>query len=67
MRAQVVIDRAGRVMLTVPGPVTPANVVAIRDAFNDWRDAQPPELLVVPEADVVRVETIELAIPEATA
>lgn len=61
----LVIDARGRMILAVPGSVSPDMRQMIRDQFNAWRDAQPPELLIVPAAEVVRVVEIDIDLAPA--
>ena len=63
MTATLVVDAQGRMVLSIPAPVSPAMKAAIQASFDAWRNAQPPELLIVPESEVVRVVAVELEVP----
>jgi len=58
--ARLVIDREGRMVLAVDVPLSKDAAIGIRRAFDEWRRAQPPQLLIVPDAEVVRVVDVEL-------
>ncbi len=62
MTATLVVDAQGRMLLSVTGSLEPQMRQEIKAAFNAWRDAQPPELLIVPESEVIRVLDIELEV-----
>ena len=64
--AQLIVDREGRMILATKGAISADQVEVIRAEFDRWRNAQPPELLIVAESDVVRVVDVTLDLPEAS-
>lgn len=62
---QLLVDTAGRAILACPERLDSDRAAAIKAAFNTWRDAQPPELLIAGETEVIRVESIDLALAPA--
>jgi hypothetical protein len=51
-------------VLTTGQLLDPADLASIRDAFRQWCEAQPPEVLIVPDAELVRLVDVELQLPE---
>lgn len=62
---QLLVDTVGRAILACPERVDSERGAQIKAAFNTWRDAQPPELLIAGETEVIRVESIDLALAPA--
>ena len=52
--AQLIIDREGRMILATKGAISADQVEVIRAEFDRWRNAQPPELLIVGGATSVQ-------------
>jgi hypothetical protein len=61
-RFQLYVDGRGRMLLATPASISAEMVQAIKAQFAAWKDAEPPELLVVPETEVCRIVDLELTI-----
>lgn len=62
---QLLVDAEGRAILAGLEPVSAERGQAIKAAFAKWREAQPPEVLIAGETELIRVTDIELALDEA--
>lgn len=66
-RFQLCVARNGSALLTTDQPLDPAQVAAIRTAFEAWRAGDPPQLAISPDTELIPVGEIELDLEAAVA
>jgi hypothetical protein len=57
---QLVINHTGHVILATTERLSPEVAERIKASFDEWREAQPPHVLIIPDTEVIRVTEIEL-------
>ena len=58
----LVVRPDGQAILTTPRPLPDDAAVVVREAFEEW-GAGVYRVLVLPECEVVRIETLEIRLP----
>lgn len=61
-RYTLVIDAAGRCLLSTSEPLRPEELERVRGIFRQWSSDQPPTVGIVAECDIIRVESIDLRV-----